>query len=156
MPNLSGPGTYKGYQSPETSGWPGPIRETVTRTYGAWRSKHPGESKAIKTRGSRIAWSTARRKYPALYRSYQKERIAFQKDVRQEQKEHPWSSREVATKITMDHWKKNRKTIPIRTVLQGAKPSKSGKTGALHGRSREKTEKRIDVSGDRIMSVTGR
>ena len=155
MPNKSGPGTYKGYESPESSGWPGPIRETVRKTYGAWRSKHPRESKAIKTRGSRIAWATARRKYPALYHSYQKEKIAFQKDVRQERKEHPWSSRAIATKITMDHWRKAHRKIPVRSMPMKSKTGSKKNAGYRHHSMRERPGKMPDMSGDRIASVTG-
>lgn len=156
MPNKTGPGTYKGYQSPETSGWPEPIRKTVRRTYGAWRSKHPGESKAIKTRGSRIAWSSARRRYPALYRAHQKQKISFQKDVRQEQKEHPWAGRSEATRITVDHWKKQHRNIPIKTVpkkKKGSSGSHMKKGSCPHTSHAHK--RNVDLSGDRIASVIG-
>ncbi len=67
MPFKRGRGTYKGYESPNTHGWPKPIREEVRKVYGAWRQKNPGEDPEIKARGSRIAWSAAEKKYPVLY-----------------------------------------------------------------------------------------
>lgn len=99
MPHKTGRNTYKGYKSPESTNWPKPIRNHVRRVYGAWRRKHPGESPAIKARGSRIAWSSAKKKYPGLYEHHQK----FEKGVQQEMKEHPWAGRKTAERIESDH-----------------------------------------------------
>ena len=106
MPNKRGPGTYKGYKSPKTTGWPKPIREEVRKTYGAWRSKNPGESHALKTRGSRIAWSRARRKYPVLYRNH-----LHQQSVKKEMREHPEIGRKMADQLVRDHEKRNKKEL---------------------------------------------
>lgn len=97
MPNKRGPDTYKGFQSPKSTDWPKPIRRQVRRVYGAWRRKHPQEDPAIKARGSRIAWSSAKRKYPKLYAEHQN------KEVKQEMKEHPWAGKKVAKRIAHDH-----------------------------------------------------
>ena len=100
MPHLTGRNTYKGYKSPETSGWPEPIRTEVRHVYGSWRQKHPGESHETKSRGARIAWATARKKFPALYRRH----IAqVRKGTAMEHKEHPEFSRGTAKRIALDH-----------------------------------------------------
>lgn len=109
MPNLIGKGTYKGYQSPETAGWPEPIREEVKRVYGAYRKKHPGEDQTTKSRGARIAWSTARKKYPQLYSDHKKQSRMIASGTKKEMKEHPWAGRKTATRIASDHI---RETLP--------------------------------------------
>lgn len=95
MPYKAGRNTYKGYESPNTHGWPQPIREEVRKVYGAWREKNPGEDPKIKSRGARIAWSAARRKYPKLF--------AQHAGAIKEKKEHPWASSKTAAKIARDH-----------------------------------------------------
>jgi hypothetical protein len=100
MPYKKGPGTYKGYQSPDTGGWPEPIRDEVRRVYGSWRSKHPGEDPKIKARGSRIAWFTAKKKYPRLYRQHVQK---VRKETRKEMVEHPWAGQRIAQRIAEDH-----------------------------------------------------
>jgi hypothetical protein len=107
MPHKTGHGTYKGYESPETGGWPEPIRNEVRRVYGAWRSKHTGENQAIKSRGARIAWSAARRKYPALYSQHKKQARQLKIETRKEMKEHPWASKKIAGRIAGDHIAEN-------------------------------------------------
>lgn len=104
MPNLTGPNTYKGYKSPDTHGWPKPIREEVKKVYGAYREKHPGEDHAIKARGARIAWSQARKKYPQLYRNHRKLMI----EVKKEKKEHRWLKQKEAEQIVADHHHKKK------------------------------------------------
>ena len=99
MPYKTGTGTYKGYESPNTHGWPDPIREEVRKVYGAYREKHPGEDHTIKSRGTRIAWSAARKKYPKLYSQH----IGGQK----EHKEHPWTSKKTSERIASDHIKED-------------------------------------------------
>jgi hypothetical protein len=105
MPNRKGPDTYKGYKSPNTSGWPKPIRQEVKKVYGAFREKHPGESHATKSKGSRIAWSIARRKYPRLYAQHTRR----EKGIEQEMKEHPWANKKTAARIVMDHERTSKK-----------------------------------------------
>lgn len=100
MPHKTGPGTYKGYQSPNTEGWPQPIRDEVRRVYGSWRSKHPGEDPRIKARGSRIAWYQAKKKFPYLYHTHTRK---IQREVRQERIEHPWAGKRTAERIVADH-----------------------------------------------------
>jgi len=99
MPHKKGRGTYKGYESPNTHGWPELIREEVRKVYGAWREKNPGEDPKIKARGARIAWSTARKKYPKLYAQH----IGSIK----EGKEHPWAGKKTAERIASDHIKED-------------------------------------------------
>jgi hypothetical protein len=106
MPRKRGPGTYKGYQSPKTTGWPKPVRDEVRIVYGDYRTKHPGESHAIKTRGSRIAWSRAKHKYPKLYRKH-----IHEVNVRKEMREHPTLGRKSADHLVSDHEKRNKKEI---------------------------------------------
>jgi hypothetical protein len=108
MPNRTGPGTYKGFKSPETGGWPEPIREEVRKVYGAWRSKNPGEDHATKARGARIAWAAARRKYPDLYRYHVKDSRRLEIETRKEMKEHPWAGRTTAHRIALDHARRHR------------------------------------------------
>jgi len=100
MPHKKGRGTYKGYESPNTHGWPEPIREEVRLVYGAWREKNPGEDPKIKARGSRIAWSTAKKKYPKLYAQHVR-------GTKKEQKEHPWAGKKTAERIAEDHIKED-------------------------------------------------
>lgn len=99
MPHKNGPNTYKGYESPNTNGWPKEIRTEVKEVYGAYREKHPGENPRTKARGSRIAWSQARKKYPKLYRQHRK----LQYEVKKEQKEHPWLRKNEAKRIVAEH-----------------------------------------------------
>lgn len=103
MPNKHGQGTYKGYISPVTTGWPKEIRDEVRHVYGAWRVKHPGEDQRTKSRGSRIAWAAARRKYPGLYRQHKAQKKQIERGTREEHKEHPEFSRSTAQKIATDH-----------------------------------------------------
>ena len=105
MPFKRGPGTHKGYKSPNTKGWPEPIRTEVRLVYGAYREKHPGENPTIKARGSRIAWAAARKKYPELYRQHQK----IEREAKKERKEHPWASQQTAERIASDHISKSDK-----------------------------------------------
>jgi hypothetical protein len=109
MPDKRGPDTYKGYESPITTGWPEPIRREVRHVYGAWRTKHPGEDPRIKARGSRIAWFAAKRKYPALYRQHVRQAARLQTETRQEMKEHPWAGQRTARRIASDHLTRSRK-----------------------------------------------
>jgi hypothetical protein len=104
MPHMRGPGTHKGYLSPKTGGWPPEVRDEVRRVYGAYRVKHPGESQVVKSRGARIAWSTARRKYPEAFRKHQ----LIEQESRKELKEHPWVGRAGARRIAEDHMKKTK------------------------------------------------
>jgi hypothetical protein len=107
MPHKTGPGTYKGFQSPETGGWPDPIRTEVRKVYGAWRSKHPGENRPTKARGARIAWAAAKRKYPEEFRQHLKDKRRLAIETRQEMKEHPWAGPKTAQRIAQDHIDKN-------------------------------------------------
>jgi hypothetical protein len=100
MPHKRGPGTYKGFQSPDTAGWPAPIRQEVRKVYGAYREKHPQEDRKVKARGAQIAWSAARRKYPKQYRAHVS---MVNREARQEHKEHPWLSREGSRRVAQDH-----------------------------------------------------
>ena len=110
MPYKHGPGTYKGYQSPNTRGYPVGVRNTVRRVYGAYRSDHPGEDREIKARGSRIAWAAAKKKYPEAFQKIEQE-------TKKEQKEHPWASKRTARRIAADHVGKARRRLkPIRSV----------------------------------------
>lgn len=104
MPHKTGRGTYKGYESPESGGWPEPIRDEIRKVYGAYREKHPGEHRETKARGARIAWSTAKRKYPKLYRAHQR----LSRETKKEMKEHPWAGRKTAERIATDHIRKHR------------------------------------------------
>jgi hypothetical protein len=70
MPDKRGPDTYKGFESPNTDGWPEPIRQEVKHVYGSYRVKHPQESQKVKSRGAQIAWTAARKKYPKEYREH--------------------------------------------------------------------------------------
>lgn len=99
MPHKTGPNTYLGYESPNTSGWPSEIREEVKKVYGAYRVKHPGENPRVKSRGARIAWSQARKKYPNQYRNHRKLMI----EVKKEMKEHPWIGENAAKKLVANH-----------------------------------------------------
>jgi hypothetical protein len=103
MPHRTGRGTYKGYESPETSGWPKPIQDTVRRVYGGWRVRHPGENPTIKARGARIAWYVAKRKYPHLYKEHVQEQHRLRTETRKEMKEHPWAGQKTAQRIATDH-----------------------------------------------------
>jgi len=103
MPNRRGPHTYKGYMSPDTEGWPKEIREEVRKVYGAYRSKHPGESHETKSRGARIAWSAAKRKYPKLYASHNRDQRQLAFETRREMKEHPWAGKKIAGHLASDH-----------------------------------------------------
>ena len=129
MPHKTGPGTYKGYQSPETGAWPEPIQREVRKVYGAWRSKHPGENRTTKARGARIAWSTAKRKYPILFRQHQKDRRRLAIETRQEMKEHPWAGPKTARRIAQDHINEN--------VSLHDRSSSRHRIGDLHAAARQ-------------------
>jgi hypothetical protein len=107
MPDKRGPNTYKGFESPKTTGWPKPIRKEVRHVYGAYRRKNPGEPSKIKARGSRIAWATARRKFPRLYAQHNR----IERGTQQEMKEHPWAGRKTAAHIERDHERIKEKKI---------------------------------------------
>ena len=130
MPHRTGPGTYNGYQSPNTSGWPKEIRDEVRHVYGAYRVKNPGESHAIKGRGARIAWAAARRKYPKLYSRHVRDqrRLAF--ETKKELKEHPWAGQKTATRIAADH-------IREQSSLHRAQPHGMHRIGDLHAAARQ-------------------
>jgi hypothetical protein len=103
MPHKTGRGTYKGYESPNTEGWPEQIRDEVRRVYGSWRAKHPGENPKIKARGARIAWYVAKRKYPKLYHQHVKDNRHLKIETKKEMKEHPWAGPRTARRIASDH-----------------------------------------------------
>lgn len=111
MPFKRGPGTYKGFQSPNTRGWSRPVRMHVRRVYGAYRQKNPGESRAVKTRGSRIAWASARRKFPQEFSRHER----IQRGAKIEKKEHPWASEKTATRIATNHVDENPRAYPKRS-----------------------------------------
>jgi hypothetical protein len=122
MPNKKGPNTYKGYESPNTHGWPEPIQKEVRHVYGAWREKNPGEDPKLKSRGSRIAWSAAKRKYPELYNQHIRDERRLKIGAKIEKKEHPWASKKTAERIAGDHVSKD-----PNAYVPSKKPSKSNK-----------------------------
>jgi hypothetical protein len=144
MPHKTGPGTYKGYESPNTSGWPEEIRDEVRRVYGAWRVKNPGENPSTKARGARIAWFTAKRKYPKLFRQHKKDARRLAIETKKELKEHPWAGKKTAGRIAEDH------ILKEKTQYRG---SHLGKNPAKMRRS--KAEK-YDMEEARVATVTGR
>lgn len=103
MPNRRGPNTSHGFLSPNTRGWPDPIRNEVKHVYGAWRVKHPGEDHRTKSRGARIAWAAARRKYPKLYRDHVSREKQIERGTKIEHREHPEFSLSTARRIATDH-----------------------------------------------------
>jgi hypothetical protein len=125
MPNKHGQGTYKGYISPVTTSWPGEIREEVRKVYGAYRVNHPGEDHATKSRGARIAWAAAKRKYPDLYRKHVSQ---VKRGERIEHKEHPEFSKKIARQIATDHIVKNQDEYMIETPNFHIKPVTPAKT----------------------------
>jgi hypothetical protein len=137
MPFKTGRGTYKGYQSPNTSGWPKEIRDEVRHTYGAFREKNPGEDHAIKSRGARIAWAAARRKYPRLYSDHQRQQRKIERETRKEMREHPWAGKWVARRIASDH-------------IQETSSRMTKKTG-----TRKKVVEHFDMEEARISHITG-
>lgn len=133
MPHKTGHGTYKGYESPETTGWPKEIRDHVRKVYGAWREKHPGEDPAIKSRGARIAWASAKRKYPDLYSRHEK--LIF--ETKKEMKEHPWAGEKTAERIAEDHLKKAKKTLdPVVVKPAKTRQSRKRQVADLHSAAR--------------------
>lgn len=138
MPHKTGRGTYKGYESPNTEGWPEPIRNEVRRVYGAWREKHPGENPSTKSRGARIAWFTAKRKYPSLYSQHMTRKRQLACETRKELKEHPWAGKKTAGRIAGDHIKEHSSS------LHGCVPLEKKK-----GKRRE-YEFGIDINSERM------
>jgi len=139
MPNKHGPGTYKGFQSPNTEGWPPEIREEVRRVYGAYREKHPQENHEVKARGARIAWAEARRKYPEAYRQHVS---LIKRESRQELKEHPWTGKRNAMRIAEDHAREGKlepvQVMPARTekARKHRRSPRGCKTGKRMGKDR--------------------
>jgi hypothetical protein len=124
MPNKHGQETYKGYISPVTTGYPKEIRDEVRHVYGAWRVKHPGEYPRTKSRGARIAWAAAKRKYPELFRKHKQ----IERGTRQEHKEHPEFSKSTARKIATDHINEDPTSYTIKTPNFHIQPVKPAKT----------------------------
>jgi hypothetical protein len=152
MPHRTGPGTYKGYESPITSGWPEEIKTEVRKVYGAWRSKNPGESHATKARGARIAWSAARRKFPDLYRQHVKDsrRLAF--ETKQELKEHPWAGRKTAARIAADHIREQSSlhTDPVHVTVAKTRTGRRHQIADLHETAREQRRWADTADNERI------
>jgi hypothetical protein len=145
MPHKTGPGTYKGYESPNTSGWPEEIRNEVRKVYGAWRVKNPGENPSTKARGARIAWSIAKKKYPKLFRQHKKDARRLAIETKKELKEHPWAGKKLAGRIGQDHISEG-KTSDKRSPCTGRKPMKT---------KRSKYED-YNMEEARVANVTGR
>ena len=145
MPGKQGPNTYKGYESPNTSGWPEEIRTEVRHVYGAYRSKHPGEDPRIKARGSRIAWSAARRKYPELYRQHSQQ---VKRGTRQEHKEHPEFSVSTARQIASDHIRSDPTSYTIKEPRK-----RNSKPSGKHGKDDKSFRKKIDLQAARIAAM---
>ena len=153
MPHKTGKGTYKGYQSPETSGWPQPIRDEVRHVYGAWRVKHPGEAHTIKSRGARIAWSAAKRKYPKLYRQHVSQ---VKRGVRQEHREHPELPVSTAKKLVSDHMKEdpNAYAKPVRHAKSTLQPVRVTPAKTRAGRRRQARDLREAARQQRRWAAT--
>lgn len=149
MPEKRGPNTYKGYESPNTSGWPEEIRTEVRHVYGAYREKYPGEDPRIKSRGSRIAWSAARRKYPKLYRQHSQQ---VKRGTSQEHKEHPELSVSTARKIATDHIRENPASYTGKDSHK-IKPAKTKKGREKQVRDLRTESKDLDLQAARIAAM---
>ena len=67
MPRKRGSNTYKGYESPPTTGYPPAVREFMRTCYGSCRENNPGEIPARKSRCTRVCWTGARKKFPFAF-----------------------------------------------------------------------------------------
>ena len=129
MPHLKGRGTYKGYKSPATTGYPKEVQDHVRRVYGAYREKHPGENPKVKARAARIAWASAKREYPDAFRKHDQ----IVRGTKIERKEHPTLSDKQVETVARDHIREDPNAYPPRKMKANRAEIEAARIAAIKG-----------------------